>query len=121
MRRVVGRPRSQHIQIFAADEINVVDRAVVTKETDSGASLEAKVEFLLQRDREAQDHVNQLRAQVETVETETQKRLDDLQREMEQHVGDVVAAAHREYLPLRLVGVAALVVGFGCVTAANFV
>jgi hypothetical protein len=86
-----------------------------------GASLEQKVEFLLRRDQEAQQRKNEHAARLNAIEGETPKRLEDLRSEMELHVAEALAAAHGEYLELRVFGAGLLTLGVFCVTAANFV
>lgn len=90
------------------------------KSVGAEASLERKIEFLLQRDQEAQEEANQFRARLDAVECGSAKRLEELREGMERHVAESLVAAHEQYLPLRLLGAAVLFVGVGCATAANF-
>jgi hypothetical protein len=85
-----------------------------------GASLEDQVAFLLRRDQQAQERENALDARLTAIEGETPKRLDELRSGMELHVAEALAAAHRAYQEARIFGALLLVLGLGCVTAANF-
>jgi hypothetical protein len=62
-----------------------------------------------------------LGARLTAIEEGTPERLEELRRGMELHVAQAVEAAHREYLPLRILGALLLALGLGCVTVANFV
>jgi len=84
-------------------------------------TLEDKVEYLLRRDRDAQRAFNDLAGRVSLLETESPRRLAELRGQMEEHVGRELTAALEVYRPLRIIGVVALVVGLGCVTAASLV
>jgi hypothetical protein len=85
------------------------------------APLERKVEFLLQRDQEAQSAANALAERVGTIERESPRRLDELQERMEAHVSTELAAALAEYRPARVIGTIALAIGLALATAANLI
>lgn len=121
LRRLIGRPRTQFHSIGAAGEASAAADLSIRKTISQDASLEEKVDFLLRRDQEAQRDVNEVRKQIARIERESPERIEELRSEMKQHVADVLAATHREHLPLRLVGIVALVLGLACVTVANFV
>jgi Phage integrase family len=61
MRAMVGLPRrTKNVQLGVLDEINVAESVSLVKSTGA-KTLEEKVEFLVQRDQEAQREVNELR------------------------------------------------------------
>lgn len=95
----------------------VTGRAWVTED----ASLEEKVRFLLARHDDTQRVIDDLGRRLAEVEGSIDPKLATLEASMTDHVSESLDRAHREYRALRLVGVAFLVVGLGCVTVANFV
>jgi hypothetical protein len=93
----------------------------LTKSVSADAPLERKVEFLLQRDQEAQRDSNALAERVATIERESPRRLDEVQERMETHVSTELAAALAEYRPARVIGTIALAIGLALATAANLI
>jgi hypothetical protein len=85
-----------------------------------GATLVEKVEFLLGRDREAQEARNELSERVAAIGADAPRRLAQLRVELEAHVADELAAKQADYRAVRIGGTVALVVGLGLATWANF-
>jgi hypothetical protein len=83
-----------------------------------GASLERKVEYLLGRERLAQETFGTLERRLADVES---RRFEELRREVEGHVSEAIAEAEGRYRPLRILGGLALVAGVVCLSVANFV
>jgi hypothetical protein len=88
---------------------------------DPNASLDAKVAFLIRRDREAQMEMNTLTKRLSAVEAGMDERIAQLRAEMETHVANEIAAAREDYRFARMVGATLLAAGLGLTTAANFV
>jgi hypothetical protein len=112
--------KDKNVQLGVLDEINVAESVSLVKSTGA-KTLEEKVEFLVQRDQEAQRDVNELRDRLRGLERDTEAKLKGARGEMEDHVARALRAAHEAYLALRIVGVVALVIGLALVTAGNFV
>jgi hypothetical protein len=85
------------------------------------APIEAKVEYLLRRDRAAQEEANRLAQRVSNLEEESATRLDDLRREIEARILREIEAAQLDFRRARIGGTVALALGLGLATAANFV
>jgi hypothetical protein len=92
-----------------------------SKSVSADATLERKVEFLLQRDQEAQSAANELGERVSAIERESPRQLDELRERMEAHVSTELVAALAEYRPARVIGTIALAIGLGLATAANLI
>lgn len=121
VRRLLRRPpRSTFVSVHAADELSVTDSVSLTKTVDSTASPEARVDFLLRRDQEAQRDVNVLKDRVHALESGTPRQIAAARSEMEAHVAQGLEEAMHAYRPLRVAGTIALALGLGCMTAANF-
>jgi ferritin-like protein len=86
-----------------------------------GASLDAKVEFLLRRSEEEQKAFGKLAQRVSAIEEDVPRRLAELRDEMTGHVATALAADAAEYRPLRIIGTVALAIGLGLATAGNLV
>lgn len=122
VRQFIRRPRqSTTVEVGTAGEINLAGSISAVKTTSNVGTLEQKVDFLLRRDQEAQAHVNELRERLRALEGDTEAKLSSTRSEMKQHVANALRAAHEAYLPLRIVGVVALVLGLCLVTTGNFV
>jgi hypothetical protein len=119
--RLIGRPRSKIVSLGLAGEVSTSGSLSAVKVTTSVGTIGQKVDFLLRRDEEAQRHVNELRERIRVLEGKIASGLETARAEMEDHVTHALRTAHEAYLPLRIVGVVALVVGLGLVTAGNFV
>jgi hypothetical protein len=92
---------------------------VVSKSPE--ASLEEKVEFLLDRDQQTQRALNALRERLAETEKETPRQLTDPSLgDGGPRSGKITAALDR-YRPVRFLGAVALTLGLGCTTAAAFV
>ena len=121
LRRLVGRARPQRHTIGPADEINLADSLVPVLSPSKQLSLEETVAWLVRRAEDAQKEHAELADRLEEGERVAVTRADELQRDMEAHVAEALVEAHREYLPLRLIGLALLVAGVASVTIAAFV
>jgi hypothetical protein len=87
---------------------------------DPGGTLERKVEFLLQRNQEAQVRATELDERLSAIEEKTPRQLEALAGEMREHVSGELGRAFAANRLARIFGAAALVVGLGLTTAANF-
>jgi hypothetical protein len=85
------------------------------------ATIEAKVEYLLRREQEAQRAVNALSERVESLEAATSQRFGELRDELMTHVADELAAAQADYRTARIGGAITLALGLALTTAGNFV
>jgi hypothetical protein len=119
--RLIGRPRSKAVPLGPVGEVSMSGSLSGVKVMTSVGTVEQKVEFLLRRDEEAQHHVNELRERIKVLEGDVESGLETARAEMKDHVARALQTAHEAYLPLRIVGVIALAVGLGLVTAGNFV
>jgi hypothetical protein len=120
VRRLLGRPVVHTVSAGSSvsTAMGLSARAIVSVAAD--ASLEDKVAFLLRREQQTQERLADL-AEGLTAQREGMARtLSEERASMEAHVADSLSAAHTAYLPLRLLGVALLAVGLGCVTATSF-
>lgn len=108
------RPRTHSVHLSGGIELGGHVSAFVST---SAESVEEKVEFLLRRDREHQQDIGELKRKVGELERESAKRLERLRADLEEQIRAEIAAAHGEYLPLRIVGAFALAAGLVCVTA----
>jgi hypothetical protein len=122
LRRLL-RLRGRNIVINAEPATVVVSAGNVSfsKSVSADATLERKVEFLLQRDQEAQSAANELGERVSAIERESPRQLDELRERMEAHVSTELVAALAEYRPARVIGTIALAIGLGLATAANLI
>jgi hypothetical protein len=86
----------------------------------SATSIEDQVAFLLRRDRDTQEAINRLAERddeiAESLRTEVAAAREDLTR----HVSTAITAALAEYRPVRIGGVAALVIGLVLLSIATF-
>jgi hypothetical protein len=83
--------------------------------------VEEKVEYLLRREREAQERLNAHDERLCAIEEHLPKRLDELRAETEEHVAGELSAAESRYRPLRFVGALLLAAGLALTAAGNFV
>ncbi len=113
--------RTHVIQVADAGVIAAGGRVSAIVTVDPEAALEAKVEFLLRRDRERQAALGDLAERVEDVERESVDRDDALSERMQTHVAESLGRAAAEYRPIRIIGAIALAVGLALATAGNFV
>jgi hypothetical protein len=84
-------------------------------------TLEEKVAFLLERDREAQRGHQAVTDRVGALEAKTPEQLEELRERMEAHVTRELTTALEDYRPLRVSGAVLLALGLSCVTVANFI
>jgi hypothetical protein len=112
-RRLTGQPQPQRVTIGAAFETDQAMPITPVKSPGGDAPLEAHVGYLLQRDKELQTEIAEFRRALD------QKQVD-LRAAMEGLVTEALRAAHREYLPLRISGVVALLLGLVCITMSTF-
>lgn len=117
---LIGRRRDVAVHAGVASAVALGGRVSLLKAPGEAATLEEKVDFLVRRDKEAQDRENALGHKIEDLEAELDQRVSTLRDEMEEHVADALRAAHEYHLPLRRLGVVLLIVGLGCATAGNF-
>jgi hypothetical protein len=121
IRRLLRRPQSQTVYVdAAAGAIALGGSATASKSVSAGATSEEKIAFLLQRDQEAQRDVSALAQRLAALDSESSQRLRELRSEVDAAFARDLKAALERYLPLRLVGAAALVIGLACATAGNF-
>jgi hypothetical protein len=121
IRRLLRRkPRSIVHAVHASDSIQISGSASAVVSTGA-RTLEEKVEYLLRRDTEAQDHMNKLVDRVKSQEERLTRKIDTLRAYLEGHIDHRIAEVHRDYQTARFIGVAALVLGLGLSTAANLV
>ena len=121
VRRWIGRPRPQVIEVSGAGSIAMVGRASLVKSVSPEATLEERVASLVTRDQEAQRDMNEVRERIATPEQESSQRLDELRHKMEAHSARELAAAFERHRPIRVIGALALAIGLGLMTTANFV
>lgn len=121
LRRLIGRPRRQVIQVAGITSAEAVGRASLVTSVRADATIEEKTEFLLRRDQEAQRDLNQLASRVSAIESESPERLDELRTELQVHFAAQLAASDADYRAARIAGAIALAIGLGLATAANFV
>jgi hypothetical protein len=105
----------------AAGGLALTGRASGVTSIDSEATLHRKVEFLLQRDQEAQRAENRLAEQVADLEAELARHLGELRGAMEAHVARELTSAQKEYRLARIGGTLALIIGLAVTAGANFV
>jgi hypothetical protein len=116
--RLLGRPRHKVINAEAGMYTTVGFDASAFVSVGEGASLERKVEYLLDRERRAQETFGTLERRLAEVES---RRFEELRREVEGHVSEAIAEAEGRYRPLRVLGGLALVAGLVCLSVATFV
>lgn len=121
LRRLIGKPRHQVIQVGGIASAATVGGASLIKSVNPAATLEERVEFLLARDQEAQRDMNDLQARVGGMERESPERLDTLRAELQSHVASEIAEADADYRAARVWGAVALAIGLGLSTAGNFI
>jgi hypothetical protein len=119
-RRTLGRPRAYAMHAEAGSVIATGASISGTVSVDPGASLEDRVNYLLRRDKAAQEKLGALDKRLRRMEEHVPKRFDELRAETEQHVADEINAAEWRYRPLRFVGALALGLGLALTTIANF-
>jgi hypothetical protein len=120
VRRTLGRPRAYAIHAEAGSVIMTGASLSGTVSVDPGASLEDRVNYLLRRDKAAQEKMGAFDKRLRTMEEDVPKRFDELCAETQQHVADEIRAAEWRYRPLRFVGALALGLGLALTTIANF-
>jgi hypothetical protein len=119
-KRLGLRTRSDVNGYYASDSVTVSDRASAV--VSSGANtLEGKVEFLLRRDADAQQHMNKLVERVMDLEERVTRETDTLRHHAEGRIESRIEETQWEYRVVRWCGVGALVVGLGLSTAGNLV
>jgi hypothetical protein len=119
LRRRIGlKPKStaHGVEVTATARTSATVSAV---KSSGAATLEAKVEFLLTRDQEAQRDVNLLGERVDRLESALSRELTSLQHHIEGRIGERLAAAQADYRAARVVGAVSLVVGLALGTSAN--
>ena len=121
LRRLLRRPRHVTVHVNAAGAIATAGHVTTKKSIRDDATVEEKVRFLLTRDEEAQRDVQVLDRRIAELQTTIDSKLGALRSTMTAHVAESLDSAHREYLALRLVGVAFVVVGLTLATLGNFV
>lgn len=121
IRRLLRRPRTVTAHVSAGGVVLASGHATVEKSIPDDATLEEKVRLLLTRDKEAQRDVQALDRRLDDLRKAIDPMLDALRETMTAHVETSLDRAHREYLALRLVGVALVVVGLTLATTGNFV
>jgi hypothetical protein len=119
--RLIRRPRPHTIYLGGIGSREAVGGVSLVRSVNPEATLEEKVAFLLRRDQEAQQAVNELRQQLKEHSERTEKNFEAAHAHMEEHVTAALETAHAAYLPLRIMGVCALMLGLGLATAGNFV
>lgn len=120
LRRLLRRPRHVTAHVSAGGAIAVGGYATVKKSVGEDATLEEKVRFLLTRDEEAQRDMQAVDRRVDELQKAIDSKLGALHSTMTAHVAESLDARHREYLALRLVGVALVVIGLTLATLGNF-
>jgi hypothetical protein len=121
LRRFIGRPRPQVIEVGLAGAVATAGSLSFSKSVNANANLEQQVAFLLHRDQEAQRDVNALAKRVTEVEQGAPRRLAELRAEMEAHVEHKLTAAQADFRAARVLGAFALAIGLALTTIANFV
>jgi hypothetical protein len=81
--------------------------------------LTEKVAYLMRRDQESQQALNSMARRVETIETDTPTKLEQLRGEMQMHVEARLSSRLADLRAARLWGVAALLFGLAIGTVAN--
>jgi hypothetical protein len=119
VRRLLGLPR--HVTVYAESATATLSASgqISTIVGTSATTVEDRVAFLLRRDHDIQEAINDVRHRLEEIERASQRGLRDLGEELRGHVTDTVAAARADYRAARLWGVAVLVIGLGLGTWAN--
>ena len=121
IRRFIGGPRHQVIELGVAEAISTAGGVTPMKSMNPEATLEEKVAFMLQRDQEAQGQVNALAKGMSEIEQEGPRRLDALRSQMEAHVERELRATQADFRAARVLGAVALAIGLALTTAANFI
>jgi hypothetical protein len=116
--RALGRRRAHVVTAGAAIEASAALSAKAFVSPPEGASLEEKVEYLLGRERLAQDRFGSIEGRLADLES---RRLDELRNLLEAHVSEAITEAERRYRPLRVLGGFSLVAGLVCLSVANFI
>lgn len=121
IRRALRLPgRSTTVSISAA--LSAAGALSVSAVVGSSAeTVEGKVEFLLRRDRDTQQAVNDIRLRLEEIEQAAARGLDDLRNELRAHVAAAISESQADFRAARFAGTAALAIGLGLATAGNFV
>jgi hypothetical protein len=83
-------------------------------------TVDEKVEYLLRRDRETQQRVNDLAMRLENVEAAHPEDLAVLRDELHRHFEERLGEAQADYRAARIAGAALLMLGLGLTTGANF-
>jgi hypothetical protein len=100
--------------------VTVSDRASAVVSSEA-TTLESKVEFLLRRDAEAQQHMNKLVERVMDLEERVARETEALRQHAEDRIESRIEETQWEYRVVRWWGVGALVAGLGLSTAGNLV
>src|SRR2546426_295103 len=85
IRRLLGWRSSKVIEVQGTAEASSSGRASVLLSISANATLEQKVQYLLNREQEAQHNINALRERMEDFETESRGALKRSRREIEAH------------------------------------
>jgi hypothetical protein len=122
VRHLFHRPESVVVQSGTATmALAASGRHSIIKGVPAEATIDEKVAFLLERDRQAQEAEQRLDADLDDLKREGEQRLDEARDAMEEHVETRLAKAHNEYRPLRIVGAFFLAVGIGCQVAGSII
>jgi hypothetical protein len=121
VRRLLRLPgRNVVVTVGAAGSLGLTGSVSAVKSVAEDATLERRVDFLLQRDQEAQKQANAQAERIATLERESAKKLAEAREQMETHVSSELVAASAEYRPARIIGALAVLIGLGLATAGNF-
>jgi hypothetical protein len=121
VRLVVGRPRAQVVHVAGIDSAQAFGSASVSAivSVNEEASPDERVEYLLRREREAQERLNAHDDRLRSIEERVPKQLEELRAESEEHVAKELTSAEWQYRPLRFIGAVALAAGLALTTTAQ--
>jgi len=104
-----------------AGTLRVGGGAEAIASVNPAATVEKKVEFLLQRDQEQQRTMNTSVRRIATLETDSPRQLAELRAEIVEHLDHELAATAEEYRPARILGLIFVFVGLALGTLGNVV
>lgn len=121
LRRLFGRRTVITVRAESAGSAEVAGRVSVLLSISPTATLEQKVEHLLNRSKETQQHITSLQQRLEDFEAESKKHLDQARREVEDRLAADLRKGLEAYRRLRICGAGTLLLGLTATTFANFI
>jgi hypothetical protein len=119
-RRLLRRRRDVVIQVPAGTAKASAGRPTILKIVPTELAIEEQVRLLIERDKEAQERLNALEANLDDEVDRRRQALADLRDELRRYAKDAARRAVDEHQRLRMVGLGLLLVGTIFVNFGNF-